>query len=440
MGIALVPTLAFIIVVGTVSPSRRRMGAAVVAAGWSLVSQAALSSLAGKAGWWVVVDAGVFGIPGDILFGWVMAWGAIPGFLADRLHPVWWVLGALTLDVVFLPVLYPVIVMGPSWIAGEALLLIFSFLPGLLAARWTIQGRFPAGRALIQALAFGGLLVWIVPAAVLAREGRTLTPGPLWPILAGLVLVPASLLGMTAVSEFARRGDGTPLPMDPPTRLVTSGPYSFVSNPMQVSGTLVLLGMAAVAGSWYLMLGALVALGFSAGYAALFENQELEDRFGVTWKRYRKAMPPFRFRYSPLPRSAPATLYIDLGCDDCTQLARFLTGLRPSDLELVHAARYQGPPLQRLRYTDGDFEASGLMALSYALDHTNLVVAMAGWVLRLPGIGNTLQLLADAVGFGPRNRSDDPAPRIPGDGVEDLAAHVVVGGPETCRPHSDNHT
>ena len=152
MGIALVPTLAFIIVVGTVSPSRRRMGAAVVAAGWSLVSQAALSSLAGSAGWWVVVHGGVFGIPGDILFGWMMVWGAIPGFLADRLHPVWWTLGALTMDVVLLPVLDPVIVMGPSWIAGEALLLILSFLPGLLAARWTIQGRLPVGRALVPGI------------------------------------------------------------------------------------------------------------------------------------------------------------------------------------------------------------------------------------------------------------------------------------------------
>lgn len=406
LGIAVVPIIGFVMIVGLVWPIPRRMGAAVVAASWSLLSQAVFSLLALETGWWVIAESGTFGIPGDMLFGWMMAWGAIPGFLADRIHPAWWVLGAFALDLLFLPVLDPLIVMGPDWIVGEALLLVCSFLPGLLAARWTLQKRCLTGRAVLQAIAFCGLLMWFLPVSVLAREGRDLALAPHWLWVVSLVMVPAGLLAVTAMIEFTRRGGGTPLPMDPPLTLVKTGPYSFVSNPMQISGTLLLLGTAMAFGSWSLALAAPVALVFSMGYATLVEEKELRNRFGSAWVKYRKERPPFRLGLDPLPRPTPATLNVDLGCKVCSQLARGLTYLRPVDIRIVHAASYDGPPLKRLRYADADFEISGLAALSYALDHTNLLIAIAGWTLRLPVVGGLLQLLADAVGFGPRTRSE----------------------------------
>jgi len=61
------------------------------------------------------------------------------------------------------------------------------------------------------------------------------------------VIVISEMPGISPkVLEFARRGGGTPYPWDPPDRLVTSGPYAYVRNPMQLSTTLIMLLAGAV--------------------------------------------------------------------------------------------------------------------------------------------------------------------------------------------------
>src|SRR2546422_6386781 len=45
---------------------------------------------------------------------------------------------------------------------------------------------------------------------------------------------------------FALRGKGTPLPLDPPKKLVVEGPYGVVRNPMYWSVAFVMFGEAAV--------------------------------------------------------------------------------------------------------------------------------------------------------------------------------------------------
>jgi hypothetical protein len=43
------------------------------------------------------------------------------------------------------------------------------------------------------------------------------------------------VFGVSAVQEFAQRGNGTPTPYDPPKQLVVRGLYRYISNPMQLS-------------------------------------------------------------------------------------------------------------------------------------------------------------------------------------------------------------
>src|SRR3954470_3663437 len=59
-------------------------------------------------------------------------------------------------------------------------------------------------------------------------------------LLVGLALFTSSL------ARFAREGKGTLAPWDPPRRLVVSGPYRFVRNPMISGVCFLLLGEAAV--------------------------------------------------------------------------------------------------------------------------------------------------------------------------------------------------
>jgi len=84
--------------------------------------------------------------------------------------------------------------------------------------------------------------------------------------------------------EFVERGEGTPIPYDAPKRLVTSGMYRYVANPMQLSCGVVMLGWAALLCNWWMALAAAMAIIYSAGIAEWDEGRDLERRFGSAWK------------------------------------------------------------------------------------------------------------------------------------------------------------
>ena len=71
--------------------------------------------------------------------------------------------------------------------------------------------------------------------------------------LVGAALVAAGgSLAVWCVLTFALAGRGTPAPFDPPRRLVASGPYRFVRNPMYIGAALALGGAALFYQSWAL--------------------------------------------------------------------------------------------------------------------------------------------------------------------------------------------
>jgi protein-S-isoprenylcysteine O-methyltransferase Ste14 len=91
--------------------------------------------------------------------------------------------------------------------------------------------------------------------------------------------------------DFARRGQGTPAPYDPPRRLVTGGLYQFVRNPMYVAVVTSIVAQAVWYGSravlWY---GVGMALLFHAR-VVLFEEPALASAFGDEFAAYRARVP-----------------------------------------------------------------------------------------------------------------------------------------------------
>jgi len=91
-------------------------------------------------------------------------------------------------------------------------------------------------------------------------------------------------------SLFIRVGDGTPNPVRPPQRLVTTGPFAWTRNPIIGSHCLALVGEGLAVGS----LGAiaLVVL-IAAPVVAVVRNEEtrLAARFGEEYRRYAAAVP-----------------------------------------------------------------------------------------------------------------------------------------------------
>jgi protein-S-isoprenylcysteine O-methyltransferase Ste14 len=91
--------------------------------------------------------------------------------------------------------------------------------------------------------------------------------------------------------DFARRGQGTPAPYDPPRRLVTVGLYRFVRNPMYVAAVASILAQAGWYGSrgvlWY---GVGMAIVFHAR-VLLVEEPALARAFSGDFAAYKARVP-----------------------------------------------------------------------------------------------------------------------------------------------------
>ncbi|HYE73176.1 MAG TPA: isoprenylcysteine carboxylmethyltransferase family protein [Blastocatellia bacterium] len=86
--------------------------------------------------------------------------------------------------------------------------------------------------------------------------------------------------------DFALKGKGTPAPIDPPKKLVVSGAYRYVRNPMYVAVMCVLIGESLLFASLALLLyAATVFLCFNL-FVMLYEEPVLTSKFGESYKDY----------------------------------------------------------------------------------------------------------------------------------------------------------
>jgi len=87
---------------------------------------------------------------------------------------------------------------------------------------------------------------------------------------------------------------GTPVPFNPPPKLVTTGPYAYARNPMATGVFLVLLGLGLLLGSITLVFifTPLVFL-LCVWELKAIEEPELEKRLGKEYIEYKKRVPMF---------------------------------------------------------------------------------------------------------------------------------------------------
>jgi protein-S-isoprenylcysteine O-methyltransferase Ste14 len=118
---------------------------------------------------------------------------------------------------------------------------------------------------------------------------------------AGLALaVPGATLVLDSFVRFVRQGRGSPAPLAPPDRVVGSGAYRHVRNPMYVGVVATVVGEGVV---W----GRVAVLGYAALlwlvfhlFVTLYEEPDLRRRFGESYEAYRRAVPRW------IPRPSPA--------------------------------------------------------------------------------------------------------------------------------------
>lgn len=213
-------------------PDGRAVAGAFLAMVWNFVMLVPANIFAVHMGWWSfgVDDYLLMGVPWDVMLGWSVWWGAALFLSFGSRRYIGAFLTALWIDVLFMPRLSPLVDLGEAWLWGEGLVMAVCLVPGWMLAAATARDIHVGWRAAAQALMTGLLLLFLLPAALLHYSGRDflemLMIQPAWKmsILLNILLLPV-VLGLAGNQEFAERGQGTPIPFDPPKRLVVTGPY-----------------------------------------------------------------------------------------------------------------------------------------------------------------------------------------------------------------------
>ena len=390
-------------------PDKREMGAACLSFLWTLPSLLLLHIVALHFSFWEFPSekALLLGIPIDLYIGWGLLWGPIPLLAFRQLSVLSIFLIMLIVDLLFMPLLEPVLILNQYWLIGEIAALTVVLVPAQLLGRWTRDQSQLVGRGILQVFCFIGLAGLFLPAVICASTEDSISVVfeiPLWQSALFFQLVAwSSVIGVSGVQEFVQVGKGTPFPFDPPKRLVVSGMYRYIRNPMQTSTIFVPLFLGAWIGSYWIMGISLMAFIYSVGFAAWSEERDLQIRFGKDWSAYASEVRKWIPRLVPLVKD-DAVLYFSANCGVCSDLAQKIARLNPKGLRLVPAEMHPHRDLNRVTYelSDQNISAEGIVAIARALEHVNIAWAFLGSFIRLPIIHQLLQLITDSIGGGPR--------------------------------------
>jgi protein-S-isoprenylcysteine O-methyltransferase Ste14 len=134
---------------------------------------------------------------------------------------------------------------------------------------------------------------WDLRAAFLGLE---LTRG------VGVLLVLVGVPGLVdSFARFALQGLGTPAPVAPTQKLVVTGLYRYVRNPMYMSVLAVILGQGLLLGDWRLIVyGALFWLACHL-FVLAYEEPTLQQTFGAEYEAFRANVPRWIPRLTPWP-------------------------------------------------------------------------------------------------------------------------------------------
>jgi len=148
----------------------------------------------------------------------------------------------------------------------------------------------------IAAIIFFGVITFFVIASFWVDRWLNLPylPDAWWRyLIAAVVFVAGIILGTTTVTRFFL-SRGTPVPISPPPKLITTGLYSYIRNPMALGALLILEGLGFYYGSLSLIVFfaplPVVLYGF---YIKAVEEPELTLRFGQEYLEYKKRVPMF---------------------------------------------------------------------------------------------------------------------------------------------------
>jgi protein-S-isoprenylcysteine O-methyltransferase Ste14 len=133
-----------------------------------------------------------------------------------------------------------------------------------------------------------GLVPWLL-------TGWQSIPLPAWwaPVrVLGVTMAAVGFLVLIrAFARFAVEGRGTPAPIAPTEKLIVTGEYRYVRNPMYIAVLALIAGQALFFGSASLVTYAFLVWLAVATFVRLYEEPTLTRRYGQQYLEYKAAVP-----------------------------------------------------------------------------------------------------------------------------------------------------
>lgn len=176
---------------------------------------------------------------------------------------------------------------------------------GRAPVEWIVSGPFAfrtaddegrtrlAVRIFRQMLLFWVLFLGVLPLGISALESRWMLAVDVSVAVrigGGVLFVATGALGIWSAVSMLVKGEGTPLPAHMARRLVISGPYRYVRNPMAVAGIAQGVAVGLALGSWMVVAYALCGSLIWNTLVRPQEEADLSARFGAEFDEYRSAV------------------------------------------------------------------------------------------------------------------------------------------------------
>jgi protein-S-isoprenylcysteine O-methyltransferase Ste14 len=107
----------------------------------------------------------------------------------------------------------------------------------------------------------------------------------------GIILFTGLTLMSGAVIEFIRWGNGTLAPWFPTRKLITTGLYAHLRNPMITGVVITLIGEAVCILSYSILIWAIAFFLINDIYFLMYEEPNLERKFGEEYRQYKQKVP-----------------------------------------------------------------------------------------------------------------------------------------------------
>jgi protein-S-isoprenylcysteine O-methyltransferase Ste14 len=158
--------------------------------------------------------------------------------------------------------------------------------------RTRILALIPAGFLFVFLLPY--TLVVLLPRLDTAFNLPSITFGAVNIIIGGLLVIMGVIFSLWSIIQQMTPAQGTPIPVMATHKLLIQGVFKYSRNPMLFGTFCAYLGAAILVGSISSMVAVILFTLLIIAYVKIFEEKELELRFGQEYLDY-KASTPFFF-------------------------------------------------------------------------------------------------------------------------------------------------